>query len=108
MEDDPEVTDRFDSVADFYGKKVSKKSDPLVHALKTWDEDKFRSLRDHDPELHGLICNQVGLEIDIFLGDGCVQLKHGDRQAVLTWNGDDEDLFDLVLDGSAIIGGEQP
>ncbi|MBW3591730.1 MAG: hypothetical protein KY393_07790 [Actinobacteria bacterium] len=108
MEDDPEVTDRFDSVADFYGKNVSKQSDPLVHALKTWDEDEYLPLQDHDPELYGLICSQVGLEIGIFLGDGCVQLKHGDHQVVLTWNGDDEDLLDLVLEGSAIICGEQP
>ncbi len=105
MEDDPEVTDRFDSVADFYGKKVSKTSDPLVHALKTWDEDEYLPLQDHDPELYELICNQVGREITILLGAGCVQLKHGDHQVVLTWNGDDEDLLDLVLEGSAIISG---
>jgi hypothetical protein len=97
---------RFDSIADFYGQEVQKGSDPLQHALQTWDHNEYLPLRSRDPELYGLICNQVGSEIDILVGDGSVKLGTNNRYITLTWNGDDEDLFDLVLEGAALISGE--
>ena len=105
MDEDPEAVDRFDSMADFYGKGVGKESDPLQHALQRWDLDEYHPLKARDPELYGLICNQVGFEIDILLGAGCVKLGLEQRRIVLTWNGDDEDLLDLVLEGAALISG---
>jgi hypothetical protein len=60
-------------------------------------------LQARDPELYGLICIQVGSEIDILLGEGSVKVGRNDRHLVLTWNGDDEDLLDLVLEGAKLI-----
>jgi len=98
-----EGADRFDSISDFYGEGVTKEADPLQEALHTWDHADYRPLRSRDPELHGLICNQLGFELDILLGNGSVKLGRNQRYIELTWNGDDEDLFDLVLEGARLI-----
>jgi hypothetical protein len=106
VSDDPGVPDRFDAIGDFYGKKVQKGTDPLQHALRTWDHNEYHPLQSRDPELYGLICNQVGADMDILIGEGSVKLGRNHRHIVLTWNGDDEDLFDLVLEGAALISDE--
>ncbi len=95
--------DRFDSIGDFYGEGKSEGSDSLQHALQKWDHNEYHPLQSRDPELYGLICNQIGYEIDILIGDGSVKLGRNHRRMVLTWNGDDEDLFDLVLEGVRLI-----
>lgn len=100
MGEDP---DRFDSVADFYDKEVSPGSDPLAHALLRWDENEYQSLQERDIELYLLICHQLGFEPDVYLGRGTVKLVHGPHRLELTWNGDDEDLLDLVLEGAEIL-----
>ncbi len=102
MHEDPQASDRFDSIGDFYGKEVAA-SDPLQHALQRWDHNEYHPLQSRDPELYGLICNQLGFEIDILIGDGSVKLGRNHRHIVLTWNGDDEDLFDLVLEGARLV-----
>lgn len=103
MTDEPETPDSFNSIADFYSKDVTEQSDPLQHALRTWDHNEYVPLQSRDPELYGLICIQVGSEIDILLGEGSVKVGRNDRHIVLTWNGDDEDLLDLVLEGAKLI-----
>lgn len=105
MEDDPQASDRFDSVEDFYGKDAGENADPLAHALKKWDEHSYQPLKQRDIELYLLICNQIGFEPEILLGQGTVLLRHGPRRLELTWNGDDEDLLDLVLEGAALLDG---
>lgn len=102
MQDD---ADGFDSVADFYEKGVTPKSDPLAHSLLRWDENEYRPLQAGDPKLYLLICSQLGYEVDILLGAACVKLRHAGREIVLTWNGDDEDLVDLVLEGAPLLSG---
>ncbi|MEX2587378.1 MAG: hypothetical protein WD602_05210 [Actinomycetota bacterium] len=104
MNEDPH-DERFNSISDFYGKKVGRESDPLQDALHSWDLDEYQPLRERDIELYLLICNQLGFELDILLGAGCVKLQHNHRHIVLTWNGDDEDLLDLVLEGASLVSG---
>lgn len=110
MSDDPRGPDRFDAIEDFYGKQVQKGTDPLQHALQTWDHNEYLPLQSRDPELYGLICNQLGTDpgadLEILVGEGSVKLGRNHRHIVLTWNGDDEDLFDLVLEGAALLSGE--
>ena len=103
MPDKPEEPDRFDAIADFYGKEVQKGTDPMQDALRTWDHNEYHPLQSRDPELYGLICNQLDYEFDILVGIGSVKLGRNNRYIVLTWNGDDEDLFDLVLEGSKLL-----
>jgi hypothetical protein len=102
MEDDSPAADRLDSIADFY-EGARDESDRLMRALESWDYDQYRHLRLHDPELYRLICHQVGEEIEILLGKGSVRLGHHQRQIELTWNGDAEDLVDLVLEGARFV-----
>lgn len=99
----PEDPDRFDSIADFYG---SSPTDPLQDALQTWDHNEYVPLQVRDPELYGLIQNQLDTDVDILVGEGSVKLGKNSRYITLTWNGDDEDLFDLVLEGANLISGE--
>jgi hypothetical protein len=103
MNDDPPAPARFDAIDDFYGSEVKKGTDPMQDALRTWDHNEYQPLQDRDPELYGLICNQVDFPIDILIGEGSVKLGRNDRHIVLTWNGDDEDLLDLVLEGAKLI-----
>lgn len=103
MEDVPPGADRFDSIGDFYGERVSESTDPLQDSLQRWDHNQYLPLQSRDPELYRLICNQVGFEIEILLGDGSVRLGTGPRKIELTWNGDDEDLLDLVLEGARLL-----
>ncbi len=93
----------FNSIADFYGADVTSKTDPLQNALQTWDHNEYVPLQSRDPELYGLICIQVGSDLDILIGDGSVKLGRNNRHITLTWNGDDEDLLDLVLEGAELI-----
>lgn len=101
MGDNPKPAGQFDSVADFYAEQAE--SEPLINALLIWDQDEFRPLQVQDPELYGLICRQLGYEIDILLGKGTVKLGLDRRRITLTWNGDEEDLLDLVLEGAPLI-----
>lgn len=103
MNDDRKEPDRFNAIADFYGKEVKKGTDPMQHALQTWDHNEYLPLQNRDPELYGLICRQVDFPIQILIGEGSVKLGRDDRHIVLTWNGDDEDLLDLVLEGAKLI-----
>lgn len=103
MPEDPEVPNRFDAIDDFYGNEVKKGTDPMQDALRTWDHNEYSPLQDRDPELYGLICRQVDFPIDILVGHGSVKLGRNGRHIVLTWNGDDEDLLDLVLEGAKLI-----
>jgi hypothetical protein len=96
----PEDPDRFDSIADFYG---SSPIDPLQDALQTWDHNEYVPLQDRDPELYGLIVNQLRTDVDILVGTGSVKLGRNSRHITLTWNGDDEDLFDLVAEGVSFL-----
>lgn len=107
MNDEPRQPDPLNSIADFYGKKVGKGTDPLQHALQTWDHAEYKPLKERDPELYGLIINQLGTEVEILLGEGSVRLGTTNRQIELTWNGDDEDLLDLVLEGFELISEEE-
>ena len=75
----------------------------MQDALRTWDHNEYQPLQNRDPELYGLICNQLDFPIDILIGEGSVKLGRNDRHIVLTWNGDDEDLLDLVLEGAKLI-----
>jgi hypothetical protein len=97
--------ERFNSIADFYSSEVTAEADPLQHALRTWDHNEYQPLQNRDPELYGLICIQVGSEVEILIGEGSVKLGRNGRHIVLTWNGDDEDLLDLVLEGARLIAG---
>lgn len=108
MEDESATPDRLDSIADFYGRAKSGGGDRLMNALQTWDHAEYLPLRAADPELYGLICNQVGYEIDILLGEGSVKLVVKHREIELTWNGDEEDLLDLVLEGAALVTQTEP
>lgn len=103
MDEDPKPAGHFDSVEDFYDKQGE--SEPLINALLTWDQDEFEPLQLRDPELYGLICRQLGYELDILLGKGTVKLGLDRRRITLTWNGDEEDLLDLVLEGAQLISG---
>lgn len=109
MQEDPEPhSGRFDEIADFYGPAAGSPSDPLHRALETWDHNEYRTLQEHDPELYGLLCRQIGHPIDIHLGSGSVRVGLGGRLIDLTWNGDDEDLLDLVLEAARMIGDPGP
>ncbi len=98
-----EEPDRLDSISDFYGEGGAGGTDPLQDALQTWDHNQYLPLESRDPELYGLICRQVGDEIEILVGEGSVKLGRNRRYITLTWNGDDEDLLDLVLEGAELI-----
>lgn len=92
-----------DSIADLYRPGGGEGSDPLLSALEIWDHDEYRPLKLTDPELYRLICMQLGFEADILLGSGTVKVGQGSRFIELTWNGDDEDLVDLVLQSAGLI-----
>jgi hypothetical protein len=100
---DEQLPDRFDTIADFYGKDAGSETDRMIRALESWDHNSYTPLQARDPQLYALICAQVGDTIDILLGQGTVKLGNGRRQIELTWNGDDEDLLDLVLEGAQLI-----
>lgn len=104
MDEDPKPAGHFDSVADFYDKQAQ--GEPLINSLLSWDQDEFQPLQLCDPELYGLICGQLGYEIEILLGKGTVKLGLERRLITLTWNGDSEDLLDLVLEGAPLVSGE--
>src|SRR5262245_18272324 len=103
MEEREPGPDHLDSIADLYRPGEGQASDPLLNALKIWDHDEYRSLKLADPELYRLICVQLGFEADILLGNGTVKLGQRGRFIELTWNGDDEDLVDLVLQSAGLI-----
>lgn len=103
MEETSPAADHLDSIADFYDKNASRGSDPLMHALESWDYDKYRPLRFHDPELYRLICAQLGFEVEILLGKATVRLASGHTQIEVTWNGDEEDLVDLALESARLV-----
>jgi hypothetical protein len=103
MEERRPGPDHLDSIADFYGQGPDHASDPLLSALEIWDHCEYRPLKLTDPELYRLICEQLGFEADILLGNGTVKLGQRGRLIELTWNGDDEDLVDLVLQSAGLI-----
>lgn len=103
MEERRPDPDHLDSIADLYRPGTGEASDPLLSRLETWDHDQYRPLKLTDPELYGLICLQLGFEADILLGTGTVKLGRRGRFIELTWNGDDEDLLDLVLHSASLI-----
>lgn len=106
MEERPSDADHVDRIADLYRPDAGQPSDPLLNALQNWDHGKYRSLKLTDPELYRLICNQLGFEADILLGNATVKLGKGGRFIEITWNGDDEDLLDLVLECARLISGQ--
>ncbi len=53
--------------------------------------------------MYRLVCIQLGFDADILLGNGTVKLGRWGRFIELTWNGDDEDLVDLVLLSGPLI-----
>lgn len=103
MEERRPGPDHLDSIADLYRQNTGQASDPMLNALRAWDHDEYRPLKLTDPELYRLICNQLGFEADILLGNRTVKLGQRGRFIELTWNGDDEDLVDLVLQSAALI-----
>lgn len=103
MEERQPGPDHLDSIKDLYRPDASQVSDPLLSALKIWDHDEYRPLKLTDPELYRLICMQLGFEADVLLGNGTVKLGQRGRLIELTWNGDDEDLVDLVLQSAGLI-----
>lgn len=103
MEERQPDPDHLDSIADLYLPGTGEPSDPLLSALEIWDHEEYRPLKLTDPELYRLICGQLGFEADILLGKGTVKLGRRRRFIELTWNGDDEDLVDLVLQSAGLI-----
>jgi hypothetical protein len=103
MKERPPDPDHLDSIADLYREAAGQASDPLLSALETWDHEKYRPLKLTDPELYRLICKQLGFEAEILLGNGTVKLGQRGRHIEITWNGDDEDLLDLVLECAGLI-----
>ena len=108
MDEDPGASDRFDLLGDFYGPDEIRGFDPHQNALLRWDHNVFQPLQERDPELYRLICDQIGLELDIIVGEGSVKLGWNQRHIVVTWNGDDEDLFDVVLEGVKLLSDQPP
>lgn len=103
MEERRPGPDHLDSITDLYGQGAGQASDPLLSALEIWDHDEYRPLKLTDPDLYRLICKQLGFEAEILLGNGTVKLGQGGRFIEVTWNGDDEDLVDLVLQSAGLI-----
>ncbi|MGQ0679257.1 MAG: hypothetical protein ACT4OM_06335 [Actinomycetota bacterium] len=99
MPQEPRPVERINSLSDFY----EPDPPPLIKSLEAWDHNWFVPLAEADPALYRLICNQIGDDFDILIGQGCVKLGRRLRQITMTWNGDEEDLLDLLLDGSKII-----
>lgn len=95
--------EHLDSIADFYSGRNRDESDRLMRALESWDYDRYRPLQSVDPELYELIVNQIGSRLEIDLGSASVRLGGRDRHIELTWNGEAEDLIDLVLEGAKLI-----
>ena len=96
-------SDHLDSIADLYGQGADQASDPLLSALEAWDHDEYQPLKLTDPELYRLICMQLDFEAEILLGIGTVKLGLRGHFIEVTWNGDDEDLVDLVLQSARLI-----
>lgn len=103
MEERRPDPDHLDSIADLYGQWAGQASDALLRALEIWDHDEYRPLKLIDPDLYWLICMQLGFEAEILLGTRTVKLGQRGRFIELTWNGDDEDLVDLVLQSARLI-----
>lgn len=103
MEEQSSEGDHFDTISDFYGVDAGSETDRMIRALESWDENAYTPLQARDRELYHLICSQLGEDIDILLGRGTVKLGNGRRRIELTWNGDDEDLVDLVLEAAPLI-----
>lgn len=103
MEERQPRPEHVDSIADLYRPAGGQASDPMLSALHVWDHDAYRPLALTDPELHRLICSQLGFGADILLGKDTVKLGRQGRFIELTWNGDDEDLVDLVLQSGPLI-----
>jgi hypothetical protein len=103
MEERRPGPDHLDSIADMYGQGSGEASDPLLSALEIWDNNEYWPLKLTDPELYRLISAQLGFEAEILLGNGTVKLGQRGRFIELTWNGDDEDLADLVLQSAGLI-----
>lgn len=95
--------DHLDSISDLYGQGAGEASDALLSGLEIWDHEQYRALKLADPELYRLICRQIGFEAEILLGNGTVKLGQRNRFIEITWNGDDEDLVDLVLQSARLI-----
>lgn len=105
MEERRPGPDHLDSMADFYSQGTDQPSDALLSAFEIWDHHEYRPLKLTDPELYWLICGQLGFEADILLGTGTVKLGQQGHFIEVTWNGDDEDLVDLVLQSARLIPG---
>lgn len=103
MEERRPDPDHLDSIADLYNHDADQASDALLRGLEIWDHDEYRSLKLADPDLYWLICMQLGFEAEILLGSGTVKLGQRGRFIEITWNGDDEDLVDLVLQSARLI-----
>lgn len=103
MEERRPDLDHLDSIADLYRQGAGEASDALLSGLEIWDHDEYRPLKLSDPDLYWLICMQLGFEAEILLGSGTVKLGQGGRFIEITWNGDDEDLVDLVLQSARLI-----
>lgn len=105
MEDESHVEGPFDSIADWYGKGPDGGAQNMASALQAWDEAEYVPLQISDPELYQLITSQLGVEIEILLGKHTVKVGLRHRQIELTWNGDEEDLLDVVLEGAQLLSG---
>ncbi len=103
MEERRPGSDHLDLITDLYRPGAGEASDPLLSALEIWDHDEYRPLKLTDPELYRLICMQLGFEAEILLGNGTVKLGRRGHFIEVTWNGDDEDLVDLVLQSAGLI-----
>ncbi len=103
MEERRPSSDHLDLIADLYRPGAGEASDPLLSALEIWDHDEYRPLKLTDPELYRLICMQLGFEAEILLGNGTVKLGRRGHFIEVTWNDDDEDLVDLVLQSAGLI-----
>ncbi|MEX2587373.1 MAG: hypothetical protein WD602_05185 [Actinomycetota bacterium] len=86
---------------------MEESTDTIQRSLYSWDHAEYLTLQERDLELYRLICDQVGRELDILIGHGSVKLGYGPCRIELTWNGDDEDLVDLVLDGVEMLDNQR-
>ena len=103
MEEKRPGSDHLDLIADLYRPGAGEASEPLLSALEIWDHDEYRQLKLTDPELSRLIGMQLGFQAESLLGNGTVKLGRRGHVIEVTWNGDGEDLVDLVLQSAGLI-----
>ena len=106
MNEQRKPSHHLDSVADFYSGRSRDESDRLMRALENWDYDQYRPLSVVDPQLYASLCEQIGSQVEILVGRASVKVGGRHRHIELTWNGDAEDLIEVVLEGAKLVSGD--